>query len=231
MSRSYLTLVCVSVFMLCCSLSKCKEDKTPGPLTTIQGVVTEDKTDKPLPNVSLQIRKRYFSGFLSPGKYSDYNIVTTNDKGEFSLKFTPLGTGDFTLNLLTLGYDNYFPSYFNNVIELGQENSYAIKLSKIINLTVHLKNNSTQNKTGFHVFISSCCGSVFTDGSTDIGHVVVDTVLKYKLAQLNTYTFQSLYFNGYVQSGPQVGTFADTLSFKKEFQLGTKDTTITIINP
>ncbi|MDF2430471.1 MAG: hypothetical protein JWP44_102 [Mucilaginibacter sp.] len=230
MKKVKLILLCGLAFYLCSSMSNCKEDKTPGPSTTVHGFVKEDKTGNPIANVQLQVTKEY-AVFLSGNKYSDYDVVTTGADGSYSLIFTPLGTGTFYLKVSSSP-----PNYFSGGIEQiypGKDNTANFTLTRVVNLSVHLKNNSNQNKTGFHIFISSCCGPSqnATWMSDNILPVIIDTTIRYKLPQLSSYVFQSLYFNGYIKSGPDVGYFADTISFKKSFYLSKNDTTLTVINP
>jgi len=233
MSPRILLLTCSLIFIVCCSMSKCKEDKTPGPSTVVHGVVRESVTGKPIPNVRFQVVKRYSAGILSGTRYADYDIVTTGDDGSYNLRFTPLGAGTFALQMMQGNAVDYYilTGFVNNTIILGTDNNIDFTLARLVNLNVHLKNSSNQNKTGFHVFILNCCVTPNIVRSDDYRAGPLDTTLKYKLPQLAMYTFQSLYYKGFIPSGPNVGYFADTLSFKQNFYLGRNDTTINVVNP
>ena len=75
-------------------MSQCREDKTPGPVTIVHGLVREAKTGIPLANIQLQIEKEY-AAFLSPNRISDYDITTTGADGSYS--FSNLGPGSYSV--------------------------------------------------------------------------------------------------------------------------------------
>ena len=64
-NKSYsLYLTCAFVFVLCCSMSHCK-DITPGPLTTVHGTVKDYTTGNPVANVKLQVVQTTGGSFSS----------------------------------------------------------------------------------------------------------------------------------------------------------------------
>jgi len=217
-------------------MSRCKEDKTPGPVTTVRGFVRETKTGAPLANVQLQIVKDY-SAFLEPQKVSYYDITTPGADGSYNLKFTPLGTGQFYLRILhpplyyAFAGQDPAPTYPYNGLALGHTDTISFTLTKLIGLTVHLTNKSTQNRAAFHAYIldSSSPSNIFYS-EYGIGRVIIDTTISYYLPQLGSYTYQSIFYNP-ILSGPNVGGFGDSLSFKKNFYVGKADTSLVIVNP
>lgn len=231
MSPRILLLTCSVIFIVCCSMSQCSEDKTPGPSTLVHGVVNEAKTNKPLANIRLQITKEY-TAFLAGTKYEDYAVITTGADGTYDHRFIPIGKGTFFLHVLNTGPYVDMSLTGRRNMELGATNDFNFLITRLVNLKVNLKNITDQGKTGFHVFISPCCDAQVSPLISDfISKVIIDTAMTYKLPQLTTYTCQSLFFNGYFTSGQQIGLFKDTLSFKKNFYLGGVDTTINVVNP
>jgi hypothetical protein len=238
MQKARLPLFSVLIFCLCCSMSQCMEDKTPGPVTTVRGFVRENKTGAPMAGVQLQIVK-FYSVFLDSHRVSYYNITTTRADGSYDLRFTPLGKGQFYLQVLNppryyieAGEDPA-PSYPDNGLILGGTDTLNFKFTKLLGLTVHLTNKSSQNRKAFWVWIldddASNPGHIaYGDGG--FSHPVVDTTIIYHLPQLNSYTYKSIFYNP-ILSGPNVGGFSDSLSFQKNFYLGKADTSLVIVNP
>jgi hypothetical protein len=228
MNRRYLTLICAVVFILCCSLSNCK-DTTPGPSTKVHGVVTEAKTNIRLAGIKLQVI-RVYTEFLSGPKEAKYDVITTGTDGTYYHTFTPQGKGTFYLRVISA--DPYVDqsTTSSQSITLGELNTFNYDVTKLVSLKVDLKNSSDQGRTGFHVFIADCCNLSEVRISDFINKVIIDTNMTYKLPQLTTYTYQSLFFKGYYKSGTKTDLLDDTLSFKKNFFLGKADTTINISN-
>jgi hypothetical protein len=233
--RSFcLVLIYFCIATLCCSMSKCKEDMTPGPQTTVHGIVKEYETGEVFPNVELQISKQYSQGLCDCGPgYSEYDVVTTKPDGTYSLTFTPLGIGTFTLRVKTIPNNGFiYESYNSNELVLGKDNSLDFLVQKLITATVHLKNNSDQNKKNFRLELNACCYMPNNDWGfdnyaiKDIYHIKIDTSIRFQIPQLSLVTFVSRFYTGYNASG-----LADTLSFKKSFNSGKNDTTISITNP
>jgi hypothetical protein len=236
MQRAHLLLLSAVIFFFCCSMSQCREDKTPGPVTTVRGFVHEAKTGIPMGNVQLQIVKTY-TRFLETEGVSFYDITTTAADGSYDLKFTPLGKGKFFLRILNPpiyyvgGRQFRAPNYPDNGLILGRTDTLMFTLTKLIGVNVHLTNKSTQDRTAFHAYIlddSNFFNVSYSDGG--FARVIVDTSITYHIPQLGYYTYQSIFFNP-ITSGPDIGGYGDSLSFKRNFYLGKADTSILIVNP
>jgi hypothetical protein len=234
MKKNNLTLSYCSILLGTFLLLGCAKSETPGPLTTVRGIVKEDISGKPLSNVQLQVVKRYITLF-SGAKYENYDIITTGADGSYNLKFTPHGAGTFFLEIINIPANYIFLSTQPVVnttygLTLDQVNTLNFTLARVYNVNIHLKNNSNHNRTAFHYFILDCCSPGGAYGGIDISPIVIDTVMNFKLPQLTLYTFQSIFYNQIV-TGPYVAGFSDSLSFKKSFYINRADTNIAVVNP
>jgi hypothetical protein len=203
-------------------MSQCYDkNDTPGPQTTVHGLVTDYNTSQPLAGVKLLISERYSTGLFSPNNYRDYDTIITKTDGTYSYTFTPLGNGDFNLFLFAPpNYYNY--PYYSDTVKLGKDNKFDLSLSKQINVGIHLKNNSAQNKVYGVTYITTCCNPYIYDGF-NMTPKKLDTLVHFKLVRAIQYTVQCQYFD----SSKDLNIIYLTQTFK----LGLNDTTITIINP
>lgn len=227
MKKNHLLLSYCSILFCSFLLLGCSKDETPGPATTVKGFVREDVSGKPLPNVQLQIVKRYATFFSGP-KYENYDIVTTGADGSYNLKFTPHGSGTFFLDIIS-SPANYtlsraIPDISVHGLTLGQVDTLNFTLARVYSVNIHLKNNSNHNRTAFHYFIWRSPNDAYV--GIDVSPIVIDTVMNFKLPQLTSYTFQSLFYNRIVNGG-----LGDTISFKKSFYVNQADTNINVVNP
>src|ERR1700748_2647057 len=91
-NKSYsLYLTCAFVFVLCCSMSHCK-DITPGPLTTVHGTVKDYTTGNPVANVKLQVVQTTGGSFSSFFGSIFSGVSGTHDKGLDTIVTKAYGT-------------------------------------------------------------------------------------------------------------------------------------------
>jgi len=220
MIKGKVFLLVVFLGSVCFAISECKQDGTPapGPATTIHGIVTNASTGKPLANFQMQVQIELGFSYLS-----DYTVTTKAD-GSFYLKIAVSGENARILPvnaLLNTYYLKNFPQ-----ITLGQDNDLNIVTFKLVNVNIHVVNNSTQNRSNYWMLVipenANYSGVQFIFNST----VKTDTVLHASLGQQIPYSFKSYFFNGYSTAG-----MADSVDFTKVIYVGKNDTTINITNP
>jgi hypothetical protein len=233
--RQALSTITLIVFgFILCSMSQCKEDKTPGPVTTVQGYIKDAITGETHAGMVLQVVKKYstLANIDNGPSYSDYDTVVTHADGFYKLTFTPMGTGDFSLRLVS-GPINYIQTdYGKSDLTLGTTNTVNMQVIKLINVSLHVKNTTDHGRQNFtlqNYLVKNNVSSL--SGSYDLYKALVDTTFKIQLPHLSQNDFVSIYFTGYNKSGPGVGLRADTTTLKRTILTGKNDTLINIINP
>src|ERR1700761_697608 len=209
-NKSYsLYLTCAFVFVLCCSMSQCKNN-APGPQTTVHGVVKDYKTGDPIANVNLQVHQ-YSACTFCTAITTDYDTIKTKADGSYTYTFTPIGTGD--PNLLVDPSNGYnYNDQTNTQLTLGIDNKIDLLVQKNINLNLHLINNSDQNRKKFYTYLQGCCyfSTYVFINRTYTSQVKIDTSINYKVPEFSTIS---------------------VISFFKSFNTSKNDTAVTIINP
>jgi hypothetical protein len=196
-----------------------KKQIEPAPTTTVQGTVTDASTGKPVANLQLQLQSELFFSY-----YFDQNLKT-DANGTFYLRYTPKGDNPKLLILFEPPEDYYVVGNNKQPVTAGQSNSYNILTYKLVNVTIHLTNNSTQNEKYFRMLVNN--GQFGTFFEFPNPNIKIDTLLHTKLAQLSTFTIQSIFYNGYNSAG----YYTDSVIFKKNVNIGTADTTVSVVNP
>ncbi|WP_448700990.1 carboxypeptidase-like regulatory domain-containing protein [Mucilaginibacter sp. AW1-3] len=239
MKRISTVLTCSFVFVLCCSMSQCFKNDTPGPSTTVHGIVKDYQTGDPIPGLNLEIQRSTSNGTIlfplgSPGSTTtDFDIVTTKADGTYTLTFTPIGSGTFSLLIkdqqgTTFVY-NYNQNTYNE-LDLGKDNKVDFLVQKLINATIHLKNLSNQNKSNFRLTVTGCCNNpYYTFGTYYASPIVIDTIIHTRFPQVYTMNLNNMYYN--VVPNGRLLTMKDTSSFNKSFKTNRNDTTFNLINP
>ncbi|MES2275629.1 MAG: hypothetical protein V4592_06380 [Bacteroidota bacterium] len=220
------------LFCILCSMSNCKEDKTPGPETTVHGVVKDGKSGEVYGGVVLQIEKQYSRGLAyidaGPG-YSYYDTVVTKPDGTYNLKFTPLGSGDFSL-AIKKNPVSAIGGYSAGLVT-GKDNTCNFSVIKLVNLTIHLKNNTNQGRVGFRMYYGYDGVYPFFAGVIDFKKPIVDTTFTIQTPHLSKSILTSQFYTGYLTTGPGIGTVGDTVAFRKGFSISRNDTLVNVINP
>ncbi len=194
-------------------MSKCN---LPGPETTVHGMVRDTSTGLPIPNLQLEVVSLYNS--TQKGN-KDYTIVTTKADGSYYLKFTP----EIKVTYLIYPIQENYTLFGTPHIILGQDNNINLNVYEMVNLNIHLTNNSTQNKNTFSLWVQS--NNFFTGFGIYIPNSIkVDTLVKMSLPHLNTYTLQSEFSDYYSPTTAPI-------TFKKVIFLGKADTTVNVVNP
>ena len=210
MQKSRLIILSALIFFACCSMSKCFNP--PGPATTIRGTVTDVDTGEPFANLQMEVYGLY-------NNFSD--LVTTDAKGAFYLKFTPPGKGAYRLRPVNSLYNRYNPNNFAD-IALGKDNSLDIKTTRLVAVKVHVINNSNQNRSNYYLDMTNGKFGTFLD----LAPPKRDTIATVYLQQISRYTFKSDFFNGFSDAG-----LVDSVNFIKIINIGKADTTVMINNP
>jgi hypothetical protein len=227
MKTSVLYLTCAVLFVLCCSMSQCRKNDTPGPETSVHGIIKDYNTGGPIANIRLIVTQDEGVSLLAldaPPQSRSYDTITTKTDGTYSYKFTPLGTGKFNLNILD--NENYNYNYPSNPLIIGSDNEFDFTFQKLLNLNLHLVNNTAHNTTSGLVLIYGCCAPVvgFTSYfGVNIGPKKLDTLIHTKMAQLSTVSIECRFYNANDPNPP--------LSVIQSFKSGKNDTTVNVINP
>lgn len=196
-------------------MSKCNLEPAPGPITTVHGVVTDAVTGKPIPNLPLKI----FDTFGLDGN-NIFAVTSTDANGNYYLKFTPYSHLAKYVVMPGSSVANQYGFRDPAQLTLGVDNNLNIQFYKEVNLTIHLQNNSDQNKTTF-MFVINC---------NFIGDVLFfnppkkDTTFTIKASHLMQYAFLSDFYNGGSNDTTNV-------KFNQSAFIGEADTTVNIINP
>jgi len=188
----------------------------PGPETTVHGIVRDTSTGLPIPNLQLEVVSLY--GSTQKGN-KDYTTVTTKADGSYYLKFTP----EINVTYFIYPIQENYTTFSSTHIILGQDNNINLNVYEMINLNIHLTNNSTQNKNTFSLWAE---GSYFISefGIYIPNPIKVDTLVKMSLPHLSSYTLQSEFSDYYSPSTAPI-------VFKKVIFLGKVDTTVNVVNP
>lgn len=230
------SVICIFLFVLCCSSRCFKEDKTPGPQTTIHGVVKDYRTGQTFPGIKIIIVKQYntLAHFDNGPSYDSYDGPTTGSDGSFNYTFTPQGSGQYTLGIYQTP-NSKFPFIIAQTgdaspLTLGKNNEINFSVLTALNLNIHVTNNSGHQKQQFSLSVDTNSFYYFNYLSyftpRNIAPYPLDTVYTgVQVPQMANIIVFSRY-----HSNTTNGSY-DTLSFQKAFQLHKADTTITIVNP
>ena len=187
-------VISIATFIILTSMSECS---TEGPITTIKGKVTDVNTGEPYEKIPLMLVRE------APGLKStvsiDFDSVITDRTGNYSLTFTPLIPGEYSIRLY---YDQQLNKYsVSNILKpkflpdltLGEINTANFAVDKLINLTLRLKNSSNFDYTNFSLTARPYyCIEYFTKGV----NIAKDTTLNFKVPRLTPLKITSYFFGG-----------------------------------
>lgn len=224
MKTNSLYFTCLTVLLLCCSMSKCKNDELQ-PETTVHGVVKDFNTGLPISGYKLIVEN--IPGGSQDYSYThrSYDTIYTKVDGSYQYTFTPVGDNEHYINpVKNADYSFYNKEYRS--LTFGRDNTFDFVLQKLINLNLHLVNNTAHSTTYGECMVTACCyypNATYAD--LRIGTKKLDTVIVTKIARRSDITVACSYYNFYNTTVPPLGQ--STQSFKT----GLNDTTVTVINP
>jgi hypothetical protein len=215
MKKSRLLILSSIIFCVCCAMSKCN---IPGPETTVQGTVTDYLSGQPVANMQMYVVNALHMPYVNGS-----NLVTTNADGSFYFKFTPTSQGTIYLEPVE-AESNRYVLQTSTTITQGQVNTFAIKTYEMVDVTFHLINNSSQNRSNYFFDVSSTrYGTFFELFSPNIKK---DTVFHSFLPQLAQYKVKSDFLNANANAGS-----TDSVNFYTVFNLSKVDTIVNVVNP
>lgn len=200
-------------------MSQCEDHE--GPLTTVEGTISDAKTNDVYGNITLQItRKR---ARITNQFYDDFDTVVTTTNGKYKLTFTPILPGTFTIyykdyDIRKYDLKDFYTSGFNNELVIGKTNTVDFKVSKLINLKINLKNSSNYNFTRFQ--LSSNENSIFYQSTNSA--ITKDTILNYKIPRLTPIYITSTFYD--------IANSTNSKKLENQFNIASSDTTIFINN-
>lgn len=226
MKTNILYLSCLFVLALCCSMDRCKTNVLPE--TKVHGTVIEYSSGKPVKGFKLIVYGNGSGGsWTNAVPYHFYDSIRTDANGSYKYTFTPVDNdNDVNISTATGLFDNFALNHSSNQkLTYGKDNVADVVVQRLINVIIHLINNSLQNRDRGEISFKGCCFDPgYTYGARDIGASKLDTLMYFTLPARSDITTTFDYYN-------RASKITSLISFNRSFRLGSNDTTITIINP